>query len=190
MGRPATDKSQRLIEAAMIRFHHYGVAASSLAAVANDAGVPVGNVFYYFRTKNALTAAVIERWCERVKERLSAVESTGDRLQSVRMFIGDVEVRRQGYADFGCPLAALKGDLRLASPALVGNAGRPVAMIRHWLTDQFEEAGFEAETAQGHADFCLAGLQGSYALAHSTGDPTVVSRSAEHLLGWIDSLAA
>ena len=50
MGRPATDKREKLVAAAMDRFHAQGYEGTSLADVAAAAGLSAGNVFYYFRT--------------------------------------------------------------------------------------------------------------------------------------------
>lgn len=171
----------------MRRFHHDGVAASSIANIANDAGVPPGNVFYYFRSKEALTDAVIERWCARVRQALEEGEGGADPLDRLRNFVLSAKHRRQAYTDFGCPLAALNNDLRNAPPAMASNGGRPLAMIRAWLNEQFLLV-LDAEQSQDHADFCLAGLQGSFALAHANGDPHIVSRTADHLIKWIDKV--
>lgn len=187
MGRPATDKKDRLVEAAIRRFHQDGVTASSIAAVANDAGIPPGNVFYYFRSKEALTDAVIERWCARVKDSLDELEAVGDPHERLRNFVASAKRRRQGYADFGCPLAALRNDLRNAPSPISASSGRPLAMLRAWLTTQFLLA-LDATEAKGHADFCMASLQGSYALAHATGDPQIISRTVDHLIKWIDNV--
>ena len=172
----------------MRRFHQDGVADSSIAAVANDAGIPPGNVFYYFRSKEALTDEVIERWCVRVGQALDKVADEAAPLDRVRNLLASAKDRRQGYADFGCPLAALNNDLRNASPTIATSSGRPLAMIHAWLNAQFRMM-FDDEQARGHADFCLAGLQGSFALAHASGDPQIISRTVDHLGEWLDALA-
>lgn len=188
MGRPATDKKDRLVEAAMQRFHQAGVAGSSLAAVANEAGVPPGNVFYYFQSKDALASAVIDRWCARVASHLVEFEADPDRLGRIGAFLRSADGRRQGYAEAGCPLAALGSDLRQGPASLAAASSRPLLLIRDWLAAQFGAALGLPEVAAGHADFCLASLQGSYALAHAAADPAIVTRTVDHLLAWIATL--
>ncbi len=183
MGRPATDKKDRLVDAAMRRFHHDGIGSSSLAAVAGEAGIPPGNVFYYFRSKDALTKAVIDRWCDRVADHLAAFDAQPDPVERIGDFLRSAAMRRQNYADFGCALAALDSDLR--QDALSVASGRPLAMIRSWLHRQFGLALDDDSMAATVADFCLASLQGSYALAHADGDPLIVSRTVEQLIEWI-----
>ena len=177
MGRPATAKKDRLIDAAMVRFHHDGVASSSLATVARDADVPPGNVYYYFQTKDALAEAVIDRWCERVADSLAIHQSHPDPLDRVRSFIASAGDHRQSYTDHGCPLAAL-----------ATHSGRPLDLIRAWLAEQF--AVFDPAAATAQADFCFASLQGSFALAQAADDPTIIAHVVAHLHDWIDGLSA
>ena len=186
MGRPATDKKNRLVDAAMRRFHHDGIASSSLAAVALEAGVPAGNVYYYFRSKEALTTAVIDRWCQRVGDHLAAFDVLPDPVHRIGDFLRSAHSRRQKYADFGCPLAALRNDLRFGPSTMAGLRDQPLRIIHAWLGMQFALALDDNCPAAGHADFCLAALQGSFALAHASADSTIISRTVDHLIQWID----
>ena len=53
-------KRERLIAAAAELLHQQGVERTTLADIAKAADVPVGNVYYYFKTKDDVIAAVIE----------------------------------------------------------------------------------------------------------------------------------
>lgn len=61
MGRPRSDIDERVLRAAGQRFLNDGVDGASLREIARDAGTSVGMVTYYFPTKDALFAAVVER---------------------------------------------------------------------------------------------------------------------------------
>src|SRR6516165_3905370 len=45
-------KRDRLIAAAVLLLHRHGVERTTLADIAKAADVPVGNVYYYFKTKD------------------------------------------------------------------------------------------------------------------------------------------
>src|SRR5258708_28879653 len=60
-GKPQPDKRTRLIETAMKLAYRNGFRETSLADIADAAHVPVGNVYYYFKTKEELGEAVVER---------------------------------------------------------------------------------------------------------------------------------
>ena len=54
-------KRERLVASAGDLLHRQGVMATTLAQVAEAADVPPGNVYYYFKTKDDLVRAVIDR---------------------------------------------------------------------------------------------------------------------------------
>jgi TetR/AcrR family transcriptional regulator, transcriptional repressor for nem operon len=53
-------KRDRLIAAAARLLHEQGVERTTLAEIAQLAEVPAGNVYYYFKTKDEVIAAVVE----------------------------------------------------------------------------------------------------------------------------------
>ena len=186
MGRSPSDKRERLIDAAVSRFHRHGVASSSLADIARDADIAPGNVYYHFATKDALAAAVIDSWCARIDAYLGELETVGDAAQRLRAFIERAEGRQDSYTALGCPLAALSRDL--AGGVLARGAAGPLAMQQRWLARQFEHLGADRATADGHAQFLLASLQGSYVLAQASADASIISATSRRLLAWLDDV--
>jgi AcrR family transcriptional regulator len=53
-------KRERLVAAAAQMLHQQGVEATTLADIAKAAGIPLGNVYYYFKAKSDIITAVIE----------------------------------------------------------------------------------------------------------------------------------
>ena len=66
-----TDKRVRLIEAAKVLIHQKGFNQTTLADIAQEADVPLGNVYYYFKTKEAIGDAVIDRRALEWKDKLA-----------------------------------------------------------------------------------------------------------------------
>ena len=56
----AAEKRERLVESAKSLFYEQGVSLTTLAEVAERAQVPLGNVYYYFKTKEQIVAAVVD----------------------------------------------------------------------------------------------------------------------------------
>lgn len=56
----ASTPRERLARAAATLFHQRGVRKTTLADIAQAAAVPLGNVYYHFRTKDALIEAVTD----------------------------------------------------------------------------------------------------------------------------------
>jgi len=95
----------RLVAAAADLFHRQGMTSTSLADIAHHAEVPPGNVYYYFRAKNDLVAAVADEWLRRVDHLLCEMESDPDPWARLSAFIACAERQRIDYADLGCPVA-------------------------------------------------------------------------------------
>ena len=68
MGKTQPDKRTQLIETAMKLAYRNGFRETSLADIAEAAHVPVGNVYYYFKTKEELGEAVVERRLAQFRE--------------------------------------------------------------------------------------------------------------------------
>src|SRR5258708_34338667 len=105
MARTNIDKRSRLLSAAVELTYQNGFEATSLADIAREAKVPLGNVYYYFKTKDEIGEATVElrlaelaaqrqRWNEAgsPKDRLCAcvqgVVETKDFLAECRCAVG------------------------------------------------------------------------------------------------------
>src|SRR6266849_11109682 len=101
------DKRTRLIETATKLAYGRGFRETSLADIAEAARVPVGNVYYYFKTKDELAEAVVER---RLVE-FRALRDEMDRLSSPKerlfAFVEIVHRNREQLARGGCPMGGL-----------------------------------------------------------------------------------
>jgi AcrR family transcriptional regulator len=83
MGKAQTDKRTRLVETAMKLSYRDGFRESSLADIAKAAHAPIGNVYYYFKTKEELGEAVVERRLEEIRAfsaEMSRLSSPKERL--------------------------------------------------------------------------------------------------------------
>src|SRR5258708_33195152 len=104
MAKAQADKRARLIETAMKLAYKHGFRETSLADIAEAARVPVGNVYYYFKTKDELGEAVVER---RLAE-FRACREEMDRLSSPKerlfAFVESIHRNRAQLALGGCPL--------------------------------------------------------------------------------------
>src|ERR1700747_2545037 len=61
MPKTKTDKRSRLIRPAVKLTYRRGFRTTSLADIAEAAKVPVGNVYYYFKTKDKIGEAIVEQ---------------------------------------------------------------------------------------------------------------------------------
>src|SRR6266436_1961921 len=81
MARTNIDKRSRLLSAAVELTYQNGFEATSLADIAREAKVPLGNVYYYFKTKDEIGEAIVELRLPR----LSAQRSDGTKPDRPRI---------------------------------------------------------------------------------------------------------
>ena len=169
----STSKRERLVEAAAKRFHRDGLSASSIVEVAGDAGIPPGNVYYYFRTKDSLGLAVQDYWTRRSDAALAEIEAMhADAPSRLAAFFDRSQANASFYAEAGCPLAALARDLRNGGETLQPLAGRIFEAQAKWLETQFAAIGLSGREPTNAAWAILTAIQGGIGLAHATQSET------------------
>jgi TetR/AcrR family transcriptional repressor of nem operon len=178
-------KRERLVGAAMQLLHQQGTEKTTLAEIANTADVPPGNVYYYFKTKDDVIAAVIEAHAQQVRTALAAIDarerSPKSRLKSlVREFAAQSDI----IARYGCPLGSLCSELDKRAEGPGGAELMRLAV--EWAEEQFRSLG--RPDARDLALDLMAGYEGSALLANTMRDPSILDSAARRLNQWIDAL--
>ena len=182
-----SDKRIRLVDAAADLAHRRGFRETALAEIAEQAGVPLGNVYYYFKTKDALAEALIERWREEMQAARAAWDAAGGPVERLEACI-DVAARgRDAVARSGSPIGGLCTELGKTAGPLAEKARVLFREQLDWIETQLHALGAGAE-APALAVHLLAGLQGAAVLAHAQNDPGVVLYEAEMLKAWVRGL--
>lgn len=184
-----TDKRIRLIEAAKVLIHQQGFNLTTLADIAQEADVPLGNVYYYFKTKEAIGIAVIEKRAAEWSERLASWSEISDPLarlvSMVRYGLEDLEIT----ARFGCPVGGLCQELGKQGGALSDLAAKLLHDVLKWSEEQFRALGVEEPRAANHALHTLSGMQGMFLLTHTFKDPKIAQRQCDELQSWLEGIA-
>src|SRR5437763_9085160 len=84
---PTPGKRERLIAGARQVLHEQGVETTTLADIAAVAEVPVGNVYYYFKTKDELVAAAIGAHALDVETALASLDRHGTPKARLKAFV-------------------------------------------------------------------------------------------------------
>ena len=104
-------KRQRLVESARQMIYHQGVERTTLADVATEADVAVGNIFYYFKTKNELVDAIVEGYCEAGDEQLARLDRRRTPRTRLKAFVDEVDTTADSLSQYGCPIGTLASEL-------------------------------------------------------------------------------
>jgi AcrR family transcriptional regulator len=184
-GREA-GKRERLVAAARRVLYEHGVEKTTLADIAATADVPLGNVYYYFKTKDALVAAVIESYRQSYGELSAELDQQDGPAGRLKALIGALTSQRDQLASYGCPVGSLSSELDKREDALRADAGAILAELIDWAEVQFRAMG----RADAHelAVALIAAYEGIALLAATLRDPSLISTEGDRLNRWIDSL--
>ena len=117
---------------------------TTIADIARAADVPVGNVYYYFKTKDELVEAALAEHSGYLAVLIHRLDQLPDPRERLKGLVATWVAQRDTAARFGCPTGTLaveldkraEGGLDLAFPIMeiglhqdrAGPMGRPVGM--------------------------------------------------------------
>lgn len=182
-----TDKRIRLIEAAKVLIHQQGFNLTTLADIAQEADVPLGNVYYYFKTKEAIGIAVIERRSSEWSELLANWAQETDPLARLQSWMNQGLVDLEVIARYGCPIGGLCQELGKQGGPLADLAAKLLHDVLQWTEQQFREMGV-TEKAADLALHLVSSMQGIYLMTHTFKDPKLAVRQTKMMQEWIEGL--
>jgi len=182
-----TNKRSRLLDAANKLVHQQGFNQTTLADIAQEAAVPLGNVYYYFKTKEDIGHALIEHRANFYGGLIAAWDRLPDPRKRIHALIEEVESQREALASSGCPIGSLCQELHKDGGVLAEKAATLMAAILSWTERQFRLLDKGPESAD-LALHLVTVLQGVSLLTHTFGQPELILRETSRLKKWVDSL--
>lgn len=183
-----SNRRQRLVDAAKLAFYRQGYATTTLADVAELADVPLGNIYYYFHTKDDLLAAVIHAHLGEIRAGFAQWEQDPDPRQHLLAFLQAERDGRDDLARYGCPYGSLCQELAKGDTPLTTLAAQLFEAQIEWAAQQFHLMGQDDTAARELATDLIASLQGAFLLAYSSRSPALLERQLDRLQAWIESV--
>jgi TetR/AcrR family transcriptional regulator, transcriptional repressor for nem operon len=180
-------KRERLVESATALIHERGVHRTTLADVAGHADVPLGNVYYYFKSKDELVGAVLDCYKNEAAALIQGFERHRSPQARLKALVQNWADMRDTVARYGCPMGTLCAELDKADGSRDRDAAAVLALIIDWAESQFRQLG--RRDARDLALALFAGIQGAALLANTFRDPAILTRQARLLERWIDTPA-
>ena len=183
----ARGKRDRLVAAASDLVHRQGVERTTLADIAQVADVRLGNVYYYFKTKDDILAAVMQARVDQLEATFAALER-GHRSPKARLtaLVRVVAGQAGSVARFGCPYGTLCSELVKRADGVEPLAARLMQVLTGWVEQQFRAMG--RRDARDLAVEFVAAYQGGAVLTSALGQPELMTRHARRLERWLDAL--
>ena len=135
------DKRSRLVSAAVGLAYQNGFGATSLADIAREAKVPLGNVYYYFKTKDEIGEAIVEQRLAEMsaqRQRWNEAGSPKDRLCAC---VQGVFENKDYLAQLGCAVGTFCSELHKAGGSVATRATEIFAQHLAWIESQFRALG-------------------------------------------------
>jgi TetR/AcrR family transcriptional repressor of nem operon len=184
------DKRESLVRAAGSLFHRKGFEHTSLADIAAAAEVPLGNVYYYFKTRTELVKAVSEERLATLKALRAELEAIPSPRERLIAYVDSWEPRTDELTAHGCPVGSLCQETNKQGGPIAGEAAGVLRSTLDWIRDQFRDLGFRERQAREHAARMLGARQGSILLANTFKDPQYIRLESARLKEWLRALPA
>lgn len=190
---PAQEKAvsnrSRIVDAANTLFYHRGYNQTSFHEIADATGIPKGNFYYYFRSKDDLLKAVIEERIARIEAMLAEWDAQSpDPRARLRRFVQMLVGNCDDLVRYGCPLGSLNAELGKTQPGLKAQATRLFDVVVEWLARQFEAMGYDGARARGLALTLTARVQGVTLVSNVYDNDDFLREEATALERWLASL--
>ena len=183
----ARDKRKRLVDAAAKLSYEHGFNSTSLADIARDSGVPIGNVYFYFNSKESLGEALVDKLAAEFAMLRTSWDALPEPRRRIEAFIQMTVDNRDSLARSGCPIGTLCAELHKERGPLAERAAAIFAGTIEWLAVQFRQLGKRSES-HDLAVHLLSALEGASLLTHAFHDTSYATREADRLRRWVRSL--
>jgi len=187
MTKGKADSRLRLLLAATNVTHRLGYGNAALADIAKEARVPLGNVYYYFKTKDEMGGAIIDLRVSRFRKLLEELDKAGSPKERLCAFVQIKIKNRQELARDGCPVGTLCSELQKHGGSVAKKSRVLFAAALEWMETQFQALG-KGEDSRELAVHLLSATQGVSVLAHTFHDPSLIEMEAARLTEWIRTL--
>ncbi|WP_308401477.1 TetR/AcrR family transcriptional regulator [Streptomyces sp. AP-93] len=183
-----SSKRERLAAAAAQVLHEQGMEKTTIADIARAADVPVGNVYYYFKTKDQLVEAAIGAHAQALADMISALDALPAPQDRLKALLAGWVGQRDLTARYGCPTGSLASELDKRDDGLDQTLAKVIRVLLDWAEQQFLALGRTTD-ARELAVALIASYQGISLLTNTFRDPELMASEGRRLERWIDSLA-
>src|SRR5215831_5668114 len=134
-------KRERLVKSAQALIHEQGAHRTTLADIAERAEVPLGNVYYYFKSKDELIGAVLDSYQEQAAALTRAFERHRTPQARLKALVQNWSEMRETVTRHGCPMGTLCAELDKIDTGLDREAAAVIGIILDWAEAQFRQLG-------------------------------------------------
>lgn len=181
------DKRSRLIGAADQLFHEQGVNSTTLANIAQLADVPLGNVYYYFKSKESIILGVVEYRRKLIQKELEELNMLPSGTQRLISFVKNFVSNKERTASYGDVLGSLCQELGKSGGKISEAASHLMQDLLSWAENQFISLGKESQAKKLATKF-ISRIQGLCLLTLTFRDPDFMDEQSNYLINWLETV--
>jgi len=191
-----TDTNEKLLDAALRLMLSKGYPATTVDEICAEAGVSKGSFYHFFKTKEKLGLAAIQRFYQRGQEEMGNGPFTEleDPVERAFGYLDHVEARSTFLWTDGCLLGSFALELADTNPAVREEVSRMFEQIASQMASIFrpiaDRAGEGGPTATALAEMFLSVLEGSIVLARAHHDPDRIPKTVRRFRNYLEQLVA
>jgi TetR/AcrR family transcriptional regulator, transcriptional repressor for nem operon len=187
----------KLLQVAQDLFSSKGFSATSVDEICRRARLTKGGFFHYFKSKDELGRAVLERFCaasHQFMKESGCCEKFPDPLDRVFASLDCVAGYAKGNAEFkGCLIASFTQEMSISHPQIQVMCAEGLRGWAKMLKVDLELAQKKyAPKAkldiQSLADHCVGVVEGAQMMAKATKNPAVMEKNIGHLKHYLEIL--
>src|SRR5437899_13105789 len=103
MAKPIAANRRRLLEAAEKTTHRHGFGNTAIADIAKQAGIPLGNVYYYLKNKDEIAESIVNLRVSRFRKLLDEYDKTDSPKKRQFCFVKVKMKNRDALERLGSP---------------------------------------------------------------------------------------
>ena len=187
MGTKGSVNRQRIVDAADHLFYSRGYNQTSFSDISDETGIPRGNFYYYFKTKEDILAAVVDARLAEFKVMLKSCESESkDPLQRLLGLTRFPLQREAEILKYGCPIGSLSSELVKEQDTEISQARLTAVfdLLKAWIEQQLDQLGMSSRGSD-IAMKMLARLQGVIMLANVYQDAEFLNTGIQDTQSWL-----
>ena len=155
-----TNKRDKLVNAANRLFLEKGTDLTTLADIAQAADVPLGNIYYYFKTKKEIIIDIIKLRHTELELLLSNIEGQhAEPIAQIKTFMEIfLNVNQPEEQTIGAMITSFWQDITKSKDVMLDDFLPLPNLVLQWLVKRFEALG--KVNAKEHAIGLLSSMQG------------------------------
>lgn len=172
-------KKEILIESAFELFQEHPYQSATLAMLSEKSQIPLGNIYYYFKSKELLLEAVVDFFVAKIRARLVECQNQGSSKARLKLFLQYYLNDSAHICQWGDPLFLLTRSL---PPEQEKKIQEFLELIQKWIIQQFQHE----PSAQMKGLTFMSRLYGIVALAGVHKDKSLYEKHLSQFLAELD----